>query len=95
MDAKLRVMVANEVREAVTQALEGANEVWLTGEQLTKQFAFFTKSWLKSYGHTLPRTQAVVFAKDGEHRTGWCYPQHKIQRMVQNGEIKTLKTTIN
>lgn len=90
MDAKLRLQIAQEVRAALTQALEGANEVWLTGEQLTKQFGFFTKSWLKTYGHTLPRTQAVVNAKDGEHKTGWCYPQHKIQRMIQNGEIKGL-----
>lgn len=91
MDTKLRSMVAQEVRAAVLQAMEGANEVWLSGEQLTKQFAFFTKSWLKSYGHTLPRTQAVVFANDGEHKTGWCYPLHKIQSMVQSGEIKQLR----
>ncbi len=91
IDAALRRQIVNEVNNAITNALQGANEKWLNGEQLSQQFSIFTKSWLKSYGHTLPRTQAVVLAKDGEHRTGWCYPLYKIQRMVQNGEIKQLK----
>ena len=91
IDATLRRQIVNEVNNAITNALQGANEKWLNGEQLSQQFSIFTKSWLKSYGHTLPRTQAVVLAKDGEHRTGWCYPLYKIQRMVQNGEIKQLR----
>ena len=91
IDAALRRQIADEVYKAVTNALQGANERWLSGEQLSQQISIFTKSWLKSYGHTLPRTQAVVLAKDGEHRTGWCYPLYKIQRMLQNGEIKQLK----
>ena len=91
LDVRLRTMIAKEVHDVLTAAMETQREQWVTGEQLQKQFAFFTKSWLKSYGHTLPRTQAVVTAADGEHKTGWCYPLYKIQRMVQSGEIKKLR----
>jgi hypothetical protein len=92
MDRLLRTEICNEVAKSIRQALEGANEVWLTGEELTCQFGMFTKSWLKTYGHTLPRTQAVVTKEDGStHRTGWCYPRNKIQRMINEGKMAELK----
>lgn len=93
MDPILKREIVAVVRHAMTEALEGADEKWLTGTQLREQFACFTPSWLKTYGHTLPRTQAVVCDKDGvEHRTGWIYPKNKIQRLVRTGEIKMLKS---
>lgn len=91
LDITTRRLIVTEVNNAIKNALQGANEKWLSGDQLSQQFSIFTKSWLKSYGHTLPRTQAIVHAQDGEHKTGWCYPLYKIQRMVQEGEIKQLK----
>lgn len=92
MNESLKHEILAEVREAVQIALEGAEEKWLTGEQLVQQFGCFSKAWLKSYGHTLPRTQAVISGSDGEsHRTGWCYPMHKINRMLADGSIKRLQ----
>ena len=92
MDTKLRQQIVFEVREAFKQQAEQANEVWLSGEELIKRFQMFTKSWLKTYGSTLPRTQAVVTTADGQaHATGWCYPMHKIQRMISEGTIKNLR----
>jgi hypothetical protein len=92
MDATLRAQIVKTVQKSVTEALEGANERWVSGEELTTYFAFFTKSWLRLYGQTLPRTRAIVTADGREHSTGWCYPLHKIQRMVRDGEIKGLRT---
>lgn len=92
MDRALRAEICNDVSKAIRLALEGANEVWLTGEELTKQFGMFTRSWIRTYGHTLPRTQAVVTTADGkQHTTGWAYPRNKIQRMIQENKIKDLR----
>ena len=65
----------------------------VTGEELTRQFGFISKDWLKRYGHLLPRTQAIVSDEaDGrEHQTGWGYALHKISRMVADGSIKELR----
>lgn len=92
MDATLRAQIVKTVQKSVAEALEGANERWVSGEELTTYFAFFTKSWLRLYGQALPRTRAIVTADGIEHSTGWCYPLHKIQRMVRDGEIKGLRT---
>ena len=92
MDATLRAQIVKTVQKSVAEALEGANERWVSGEELTTYFAFFTKSWLRLYGQALPRTRAIVTADGREHSTGWCYPLHKIQRMVRDGEIKGLRT---
>ena len=94
MDKKLREEIMAEVKMVMMMTLEDAEEKWLSGEQLTEQFGCFTKAWLKSYGSTLPRTQAVITGDDGmEHRSGWCYPMHKINRMLMDGSIKRLHFT--
>ena len=67
-------------------------EVWLSKEEFLKQFGMFTEDWLKHYGKSLGRTQAVVTDKKGEeHGTRWAYPRNKIQRMIIDGSIKQLK----
>lgn len=92
MEKELRNSLMVIVREAVENSLEGAEEKWLNGDQLVAQFGCFTKAWLKTYGHTLPRTRAIVSDDDGnEHKSGWCYPLHKINRMLLTGTIKQLK----
>lgn len=80
------------VRRAIEEERELYNEHWLTGEQLCEQFGMFTPSWLKTYGHTLHRKQAIVYDQKGDaHKTGWAYPRNLIQRMIQSGEIKSLR----
>ena len=91
MDRLLRAQIAAAVRDAVREALEGSEEVWLSGDQLCEQFGMFSKGWLKAYGYKLPRTQAVVTDEGGEeHRSGWAYPKNKIQRMIRDGSIMEL-----
>lgn len=91
MDKALKNEIMAVVRAAAQQVAEESEERWITGDELGRQFAMFTKTWLRYYGHKLPRTRAIVTDADGsEHATGWCYPQHKIARMIMNNEIKRL-----
>lgn len=94
LDKKLKDAIFALVRSAIQNVMEAENEKWLSGEQLTEQFACFSKNWLKAYGHLLPRTQVVVTDENGgQVRSHWCYPLHKIQRMVQDGSIKNLQVS--
>lgn len=80
------------IRLAMEESMELYDERWITGEELCKQFQMFSKDWLKRYGHALQRRQAVVTDEQGNrHRTSWVYPQHKIARMIANGEIRELR----
>ena len=91
MDKMLRAEIIAEVRRAMADSLEIYREQWVTGDELTKQVQCFTKSWLKTYGSSLPRERATVMGDDGEaHSTGWCYPLNRIRRMVAQGEVKNL-----
>ena len=97
MDKLLRTQIVNEVSQSVALATETYKEEWVNGDQLIALFGMFTKGWLKTYGHLLPRTRAEVTEQDGRKRTtAWAYPRHKIARMVANNEIKhlTLKNCI-
>ena len=91
MDKMLRAEIIAEVRRAMADSLEIYREQWVTGDELTKQVQFFSKSWLKTYGSSLPRERATVMGDDGEtHSTGWCYPLNRIRRMVAQGQLKEL-----
>lgn len=88
LDKKTKMEILSAVRAAVRQTMEDADEKWLTGEELCKQFQCFTASWLKRYGWMLDRTQAIVIDEEGEeHTTGWVYPKHRIQRMIQENRL--------
>ena len=91
MDRQLRNEIVSNVRKIVADAMEMYKERWVSGETLQQHCEIFTRSWLKAYGSSLPRTQAAVQVKDGSvKRTKWIYPLHRIIRMVENGEIKQL-----
>lgn len=90
IDKDTRAAILAEVREAVTLTL-AMNESYVSGKELGKKYQMFSASWLKSYGHLLPRTRAVVTSGDGrQHTSGWCYPVGRIGRMIESGEIKRL-----
>ena len=90
MDKLLRIEIINEVKRSMLESMEVENERWIYGEELSKQFQMFTPSWLKAYGHLLPRTRAEVDDKGQTTCTRWCYPQHQIARMIDDGSIKKL-----
>ena len=88
----LRAEIMGEVRRAMQESLEMYREQWVTDKELMKHVQCLNKTWFKTYGHTLPREQVLVTASDHvPHRTTWCYPLHRIQRMLQSGELKALR----
>jgi hypothetical protein len=89
MDAITRNEIMAAVKTAVSQAVDTLDEKWLSGMEVCEQFQMFTPSWIKRYGHLLPRIQAVVKDENGvEHRTGWAYGRNRIQRMIDNDQLR-------
>ena len=90
LDKETRNAIAAEIREALDAALRTSDD-YVSGKELGRKYQMFSASWLKSYGHLLPRTRAVVTGEDGrQHTSGWCYPVGRIGRMIESGEIKRL-----
>ena len=88
----LRAEIVGVVAQAMKEANEQKNEKYVSGDELGQFFSFFTRSWLRYYGHLLPRERVCVVMEDGETRTtGWGYPLHEIQRMVREGSFRVLE----
>lgn len=89
IDRRLKEEILKEFAgQSVRYHYEVMNEVWLTGAKLSEQLQFFSKDWLKRYGYLLPRERMVVDEEGIEHKSGWCYPLHRIQRMVHERQIR-------
>ena len=89
MDKLLRTEIVAECKRSMREAMEVANEKWLTPSELCKQFQMFSPSWLKNNGHLLPRTRAEVTDANGKTTvTRWAYPQHKIARMIEENQLR-------
>lgn len=89
MDRNLRCEIAQVfASESVRYHYEVMNEVWLTAAKLSEQIQFFSKSWLEDYGHFLPRECLKYVDEEGiEHKSSWCYPLHRIQRMIHENKL--------
>lgn len=84
-DVDLTLLITASVRKVVNeQACQ-----YVTGKELCRQLQMFTASWLKNYGHLLPRISAsVVNEETGKTvSTGWAYNIGKIRQMVDNNEL--------
>lgn len=90
MDKELRAEIVREVRRAMVDAFELYQERWVDGRELCKEIGCFSTDWLRRYGYTLPREQVIVNENDTTHKTGWCYPLHRIQRMMREGNLKNI-----
>ena len=88
LDKQTKREIAQVVNDAIQRAFEKADERWVSGKELSNQCQMFSPTWLKTNGHLLPRTQAVVIYENGkEHTTGWVYPLRKILRMISENKI--------
>lgn len=95
MDRLLRQEIMEEVRRSLRAVREEQEERWVTASDLISHCGMFTKDWLKRYGHSLPRAQAVVIDEQGqEHKTGFAYPLYRIERMIATGEIRRLRCRV-
>lgn len=91
IDPVLRLQIVNELKAVMANIMEVSREEWVSGDELGRRFAFFTRSWLRTYGQLLPRERVSVVGSDGEeHRTGWCYPVHRIERMIHEGKLRRM-----
>lgn len=92
MDRMLRAEIIVTVRQTLKDVLEGAEEVWLTKEQMVERFGMFSEEWMRKNAQLLPREYASVIWPDGKEKcTRWAYPQHKIQRLIREGKLKGIK----
>lgn len=79
------------VRRTLEEQMEMYNERWVRAEDLQSHFAMLTPSWVRRYGHALPRRLPQVTDESGEvHGRTYLYPVHQIQRMFANGDIEKL-----
>lgn len=91
MDKMLKSEIIGVVQRSMKESMELYNERWVDDSELCKQIGCITKGWIRLYGHTLPREQIVVTDIKGPHRTSWCYPLHRILRMMDAGDLAKLK----
>lgn len=83
MDRKLKTEIFFQVRDAIQAVMEEQQEQWVTAENLCEQYQCFTPAWMKDHGRELPRTKAA-------YSNRWCYPLHKIGRLIQENKIRHL-----
>ena len=83
LDKKTRDDLVATIKRVAVEILEGPKETWLTGDEVTKMWPFFSKDWIKKYGYLLPRKRIVTIDKDGPTNGRWYYSRNKILRMIQ------------
>ena len=93
LDPMLRAEIVATVRETMREVLEGADEIYLSPEQLAERFSFLPIGWIRKNGYLLPRECAIVTINGKQVKTNDGYPLHKIQRMVREGKLKNLVRT--
>lgn len=77
------------VSQTVQKVINNQGEQYVTGKRLSEMFQMFSKTWLKTYGHLLPRVEATVLFQESGKRcgTGFAYPVNKIRQMIENNQI--------
>ena len=93
MDKMLRAEIVATVRQTVAEVMEGADEVWLSPEDMSKQFSMFTPEWLRRHGELLPREKVRIVLDDGtvKESRSWAYPKHKINRLIRDGRLREIR----
>lgn len=94
LDKETRLAIAQVVEKTVQENMSSYCEVWLSEDELLKQFGMLSPNWVKRYGMLLPRTrfEVTIINKDGRKtkRTRWAYARNKIQKWIADGTIRTL-----
>jgi len=91
LDKETREAIAKAVQRAQIEAAEIYQERWVTGAELCKTVAMFSKDWLENFGWKLPRERIVVTGDDGKKRvTRWGYPLLEIKRMIKTGKLRDI-----
>jgi hypothetical protein len=96
IDKKTREELINTVKRVAIEILEGPKETWITADEVTKMWPFFSKEWMKRYGYLLPRKRVEVTDKNGViTRSRWYYSRNGILRMVRENDILRFEDLID
>ena len=88
LDKKTREELINTVKRVAIEILEGPQENWITADEVSQLFPFFSKEWMKKYSYLLPRKRVEVMDKNGiTTRSRWYYSRNRILRMVRENDI--------
>ena len=90
IDPILEAEIKALIRQTIWEVLEGADEVYVTPEQLSERISFLPLEWIRRNGELLPRECAIVMVDGEPKKTNDGYPLHKIQRMIKEGKLKNL-----
>ena len=63
LDKKTREELISTVKRVAIEILEGPKETWITADEVTKMWPFFSKEWMKRYGYLLPRKRIVTIIR--------------------------------
>ena len=80
LDKKTRDDLVETFKRVAVEILEGPKETWLTGDEVSKMWPFFSKDWISKYGYLLPRKHIVTIDKDGPTNGRWYYTQNYVTR---------------
>ena len=95
LDRDTQRMIAEAIEVGIKKGMEKAlgmyGEVWLTAEDVVKQFGMISEDFLKRKGKLLPRERVEYVGEDGLVHVGkWAYPRNRIQEMIMSGELRCL-----
>lgn len=95
LDRETERLIAEAIEAGIKKGMEKAMgvycEVWLTGEEVVKQFGMISEDFLKRKGKLLPRERVEYVGEDGLVHVGkWAYPRNRLQEMIQRGELRCL-----
>lgn len=96
LDKETQALIAASIEKGIQRGMEKAvgiySEVWLTADELVKQFGMISEDFIKRRGKLLPRERMEWQDKNGVvHQGAWAYPRNEIQRMIQAGELRCLQ----
>lgn len=95
LDRDTQRMIAEAIEVGIKKGMEKALgmyvEVWLSAEDVVKQFGMISEDFLKRKGKLLPRERVEYVGEDGIVHVGkWAYPRNRLQEMIASGELRCL-----
>lgn len=95
LDKDTQDLIASAIEKGIQRGMEKAmgiyTEVWLTADEVVKQFGMISEDFLKRRGKLLPRERVEYVGEDGMVHAGkWAYPRNRLQEMIASGELRCL-----
>lgn len=88
LDKNTRADLIATVKRVAIEILEGPQENWITADEVSQLFPFFSKEWMKKYAYLLPRKRVEVTDRNGViTKSRWYYSRNRILRMVRDNDI--------